>query len=240
MKPYIASALVLCLIFTQTGCATIVSGKSQDVMIRSNPTGAHILIDGAISGTTPMVANLVRKQRHSIVISKDGYVKVTRGTTKGFNWWYIGNLLFGGAIGLIVDPISGAMFEVKPGEVNVELAADAAPLPNVVASASPESVSKAMPVPVRTAPETHARRETKSKAAEVASAESAEKAMDIAVNEERSAEKTENHQAPFPLTFRHKYPAKTAEAVGNSAIPKVDIQNIPPAQHFEEAKTSPR
>lgn len=113
--------LMAIIAVSQNGCATVVSGKTQDVMIRSNPPGATVKIDEIVMGTTPMVANIVRKKRHAISISKPGYQEVSQGTTRGFNGWYLGNILLGGIIGLIVDPITGAMYDVEPGEINVSL-----------------------------------------------------------------------------------------------------------------------
>jgi hypothetical protein len=121
MQNRVGVLVLVSLLLIQSGCATIVSGKTQDVMIRSNPPGATVKIDEIVSGTTPMVANLIRKKRHAISISKSGYQEVSHATTRGFNGWYLGNLIFGGIIGLIVDPISGAMYDVEPGEINVTL-----------------------------------------------------------------------------------------------------------------------
>ncbi len=126
MKNRIVSLLAVGLLLIQSGCATVVSGKTQDVTIRSNPTGAKVLIDGVMDGQTPMIANLSRKQRHSIDILH-GSQKVTRATTRGFNWWYLGNIILGGLIGLIVDPCTGAMHNVKPDTIYVDFnAADPA------------------------------------------------------------------------------------------------------------------
>lgn len=121
MSRIVNIALMVCITSLQMGCATIVSGKTQDVMIRSNPSGATVKIDEIISGTTPMVANLVRKKRHAISISKKGYQEISRSTTRGFNGWYLGNIILGGIIGLITDPITGAMYDVEPSEINVSL-----------------------------------------------------------------------------------------------------------------------
>jgi hypothetical protein len=35
--------------------------------------------------------------------------------------WYAGNLIFGGIIGLVLDPISGGMFKLSPDLVSVTL-----------------------------------------------------------------------------------------------------------------------
>ena len=214
MRSYVSIFLVICLLLVQAGCASIVSGKTQDVMIHSRPTGAHILIDGAVSGTTPMVANLVRKQRHTIDISKEGYVKVTRGTTKGFNWWYIANLLFGGVIGLIVDPITGAMFEVKPGEVNVELVADA----SASSGASAKSEFKITPVPTPVSSAATVPAVTTPKVAEkVIEEKSATGAMEAAASELKETGKASKESDPSKLKWTQKYPDKTAAVTDNTA-----------------------
>ena len=121
MKKSISFFLVWVQVLSNAGCATIVSGKTQDVTVRSNPSGAKVLVDVMMQGTTPLVANLIRKKRHTLEISKEGYGRDVRATTRGFNWWYLGNLILGGVIGLIVDPITGAIFDVNPDSVYVEL-----------------------------------------------------------------------------------------------------------------------
>jgi len=43
--------------------------------------------------------------------------------------WYFGNVLFGGLIGiLIVDPATGAMYTLKPNELNINLISSAVSL----------------------------------------------------------------------------------------------------------------
>jgi hypothetical protein len=57
-------------------------------------------------------------------VSKDGYESVDIAVAGTVNGWYIGNILFGGLIGmLIVDPLTGAMYTLEPNEVTSELVA---------------------------------------------------------------------------------------------------------------------
>lgn len=121
MNKILVSFVVVILTVYQSGCATIVSGSEQDISIRSNPAGAMVLLDGMQLGTTPLMTDLKRKKRHTIKIQKDGYLEETRSTKRGFNWWYVGNVLFGGIIGLIVDPCTGAMYKIDPDEINATL-----------------------------------------------------------------------------------------------------------------------
>ncbi len=104
-----------------SGCASIVSGRHQDVQVISNPPGAEVMIDGMKRGSTPMVVELKRSERHTIKLSKEGYLEETRGTKKGFNWWFTGNIIVGGIIGIIIDFATGAVYKVKPEDINVEM-----------------------------------------------------------------------------------------------------------------------
>jgi hypothetical protein len=118
-KTIILSSLALTL-FT-TSCATIVSGSKQNVKFSSNPSTATIFIDEVEVGKTPFEIRLERKNEHSVRIKLEGYQTYETRLTKKFNGWYIGNLLFGGIIGLIIDPITGAMYNLSPSEINAEM-----------------------------------------------------------------------------------------------------------------------
>lgn len=140
MKRLLCFCLCVCFLITQSGCASIVSGSTQDVSIRSNPAGAAVLINGMSSGTTPLTTDLKRKKRHQITIQKDGYLEEKRTTKRGFNWWYAGNIIFGGIIGLIVDPCTGAMYKVEPEEINVTLV-ESGGQATVQSNSNPESAA---------------------------------------------------------------------------------------------------
>ena len=97
-----------------TSCATIVSGSKQTVKFNSTPSEAKIFINEVEVGKTPFETKLERKKEHSIVIKLDGYKPYQTTLTRKFNAWYLGNILFGGIIGLIIDPITGAMYNLTP------------------------------------------------------------------------------------------------------------------------------
>lgn len=121
MKKALALMLILSHSLVMSGCASIVSGRHQDVQIVSNPPGADVTIDSVKRGSTPMVVSLKRSERHVVKLSKDGYAEETIGTKKGFNWWMTANILIGGIVGIIIDFATGATYKVKPEEINVEL-----------------------------------------------------------------------------------------------------------------------
>ncbi len=100
-------------LFVFLGCASIMSTDKQTISIRSNPTQANITIDEKIVGHTPLFIALPRKNRHVISVL-NGKQSLTRVTTRSFNWWYLGNLFSWGPIGLIIDPLTGAWFNIDP------------------------------------------------------------------------------------------------------------------------------
>ena len=128
---FIVLTLVLILV---SACASIVNGSTQKIAISSQPAGATIRIydqtDSEIwDSTTPNSTELKRGNgfftgnKYRIEISKEGYQTEVVELKSQLNGWYIGgNFLFGGLIGwLIVDPMTGAMWALSPGDVDVRM-----------------------------------------------------------------------------------------------------------------------
>ncbi len=103
------------------GCASIIHGTKQDVGISSTPGGANITVDGASRGKAPLVVELSRKNKHVIKLELDGYEPYEVNLTRKVSGWYWGNILFGGIVGLIVDPITGGMYKIKPEQITATL-----------------------------------------------------------------------------------------------------------------------
>lgn len=118
-----------------TGCATIVGDKEQSITINSSPSNANVLITDersmeVHSGNTPTTVQLRKSdgsyfggKTYTVELSKDGYESRTMMINSSPNGWYIGgNILLGGLIGwLIVDPLSGAMYNLTPDSINASL-----------------------------------------------------------------------------------------------------------------------
>ncbi len=63
-------------------------------------------------------------------ISKQGFETKTVEITSPLNGWYVGNIIFGGLLGiLIVDPLTGAMWTLSPKEIDVTIANKIAEVP---------------------------------------------------------------------------------------------------------------
>ncbi len=111
----------LALVFLMSSCATIVSGSKQRVQFSSNPNAATLFIDEVEVGKTPFEIKLARKSEHTVWLKLDGYQTYETKLTKKFNAWYLGNILLGGLIGIIIDPITGAMYNLSPSEINAQI-----------------------------------------------------------------------------------------------------------------------
>jgi hypothetical protein len=117
-----------------SGCASILSESQYPVTINSHPDGATILVKDErglqlYRGKTPTTLTLksgeayFHGKEYTVTFSKDGYEEQTAFVTKALDGWYIGNIVFGGLIGiLIVDPLTGAMWKLSPKYLTVTLA----------------------------------------------------------------------------------------------------------------------
>ena len=111
--------LALVLLYC-TGCATIISGSRQTVEIMSIPSSAKVFINGVDWGNTPMERSLLRSNEYHLKFQLDGYKTYETKLVRAFNAWYIGNVIFGGIIGLLIDPATGAIYKLKPEKINGE------------------------------------------------------------------------------------------------------------------------
>jgi hypothetical protein len=110
-----------------TSCATIFNRAAQPVKIESTPSGAAFSITNRAgapvqSGTTPTTLTLptssgyFRGESYQITFKKSGSPSTTVTLDAGISGWYFGNLVIGGAIGmLVIDPLSGSMWTLPDG-----------------------------------------------------------------------------------------------------------------------------
>ncbi len=125
------SALFTALVVSLTGCCSIIHGTRQDVGISSAPTGAMVKIDNVLSGNTPVVAKLTRKDNHFVRVELSGYQPFDMTLTRSVSGWVWGNIVFGGLIGLAVDAIDGAFY--NPIGLGLKISARSGSLVELVA-----------------------------------------------------------------------------------------------------------
>lgn len=123
-----------------TGCATIVHSGPRSIPVASTPAGAKVSIydrsDSLVmTNTTPFVASLDPKygyfkgQTYRLVFEMPGYSRAEIKVDASLSGWYFGNLVFGGLIGmLIVDPLTGAMYNLAPEKIEQNLSPSQAQL----------------------------------------------------------------------------------------------------------------
>lgn len=140
----IAASVALSL----SGCASILSEQTYPVQVTSEPSRASIEIkdeDGNVvyNGSTPATVKLTSSagyfdgERYTVTFRKDGYDDEQFVINSGIDGWYWGNILLGGILGmLIIDPATGAMYDL-PSKAGATLK----PSVDVAAPSQPASVS---------------------------------------------------------------------------------------------------
>ena len=86
-------SLTVCLSLILTGCATMMTGRTQQVVITSNPTDATVKINGK-ELKTPTTVTLSKKSPHIAVIEKPGYESVVVEINRRPSWWNFLDLLW--------------------------------------------------------------------------------------------------------------------------------------------------
>ncbi len=117
------------------GCASIIKGGDQKILFQSDPSAAKVSVydeDNRLvaGGTTPITlpldkgASYFQAAKYRVVFEAPGRAPKEiwlTGSLEG-GWYLAGNFLVGGLIGwLIVDPLTGAMWRLKPSTVTASL-----------------------------------------------------------------------------------------------------------------------
>ncbi len=129
----VVAPLILLSLFL-SACGSIIHGTTQEVSISSAPTGAQVTVDNIPLGPTPVFWELKRKDNHIVRITLDGYEPYEMVLARSVSGWVVGNILFGGVVGLAVDAISGGMYKLTPEQVNAELVAAGPQAPEMLDS----------------------------------------------------------------------------------------------------------
>ena len=108
------SAIILLSALYLSGCATIMEGTSQEVLINTTPEGASCALtrEGqtiARVDPTPGAATIKKtKDDLTIICTKAGYEKATYINKSGNEGATLGNIILGGGIGWAVDSANGS------------------------------------------------------------------------------------------------------------------------------------
>jgi hypothetical protein len=119
---HLGAAASCCLL---VNCASIFGKSTWPVTLNSNPSGAKVVVkdhnDQIVhQGVTPSTVTLsssagyFRPAHYSLEFSKKGYPTQTIPLSASMSGWYMGNILIGGLMGmLVIDPATGAMWKLE-------------------------------------------------------------------------------------------------------------------------------
>ena len=120
MKTILFITSLFLVVMWSSGCATIVTGKYQNIHVTSEPPGVKVRSSTGVSITTPGSFNLIRNQDHTLVAEYPGAEPQQTELKHKLQGWFWGNILIGGIIGGVVDLASGASGELTPSKVHFD------------------------------------------------------------------------------------------------------------------------
>lgn len=118
MKIIVIAAIGLAV----SGCATVTRGTSNNVQIKSEPSGAKAMLStGQHCPSTPCTFDIPRKTEFTVSYEMPGYmpqqVDVKTQLAGAGAAGFAGNVLVGGLIGMGVDAATGSTLEHVPNPV---------------------------------------------------------------------------------------------------------------------------
>jgi hypothetical protein len=111
---------LLCVLVFLTGCATITTGKFQNIPVTSEPSGIKVRSNTGVSLTTPGSFKLIRNKDYTLYAEYPGcepQQKELKHKLQGSFWT---NTLIWGATSGAVDLASGASDELLPKKVHFD------------------------------------------------------------------------------------------------------------------------
>ena len=117
----LSKCVLILIIFSFSGCATIIHGSRQEMFLTCEPRVASVFVDGQYVGNTPLNTRLSRGKDHQLRIELRGYKPFEATLTRRLDGWIFGNILLGGIIGVAVDAASGSMYRLSPRDIYPEL-----------------------------------------------------------------------------------------------------------------------
>ena len=113
--------MLVCTAFIFNGCATILTGTSDDISFASNPSGADIMVNGLKVGKTPATIKIKRPGlgEKAITLKLDGHEERTFVLSKEFNTMAICNL--GSIPGWLIDILTGSVMKYSTPHYDLDL-----------------------------------------------------------------------------------------------------------------------
>lgn len=138
-----------------SGCASVVRGSSEKLIIQSSPSGAEVKLSTGQAGVTPWEVEVKRKDTIFVTMTKSGYKEVNTALISSIDGASLGigtvaNFVTLPILNDVIDYKTGANFSHKPNPLVVTLiplgSSDTYQLP------APTAVPPASSAPAPTAP----------------------------------------------------------------------------------------
>ena len=113
--------IVVCGAFVFNGCATILTGTSDEITFNSNPGGATIMIDGLDVGKTPSIQTVKRPgfSDRQVTLRLKGHDDRTFKLQKTFNMLSICNGT--NVLGWLIDVTTGTVYKYDKTNYSMDL-----------------------------------------------------------------------------------------------------------------------
>ena len=149
---WICGGLGAGMVLSLAGCASVMSGRHADVTVKTNVPQAYVTVrdkHGLEVGSAHAPANFALKRkdkfifpaRYTATIEAPGYQPVEVPIRQTVNPWVLGNVAFGGLIGLAVDNVTGAAWKPKQSRIYPELRPLTASYPAIETAQRPRDPS---------------------------------------------------------------------------------------------------
>ena len=114
------------LVFSGSGCASIVRGSSEKLTIQSVPSGAQVRLSTGQAGVTPWEVEVKRKDTIFVTVTKDGYKEMSTAVISSIDGASLGigtvaNFVTLPILNDVIDYKTGANFSHKPNPLIVTL-----------------------------------------------------------------------------------------------------------------------
>ncbi len=157
MQRLFKSAGAIALTATLGACATITRGTTTEFTVTSTPPGAAVKTStGFTCPSTPCSFKMPRKEAFVVTVTKDGFkpseTPVKSSLAANGTAGFLGNALVGGVIGAGVDISSGAMMDLNPNPLHIDLVAMPAPVAVADAAGPPAQAVVAAAAPPSSSP----------------------------------------------------------------------------------------
>ncbi len=85
-------AILTCVAFLLTACATAINSERQPVLIITHPPEAEVWVDDKYHLRSPAKVTLSRLTNHVAVVEKEGYESAIVNITRSQSWWIYLNI----------------------------------------------------------------------------------------------------------------------------------------------------